>query len=185
MPPLPQAATSSPPDRHPLQPLPLSLSSPTSSLGVCWLSSWNALSSPEKKKKVLIPQKHNSNASSYKKPSHISLMGLDSRPLSLLFKQLHSLWALHAELVDLRPRGYPWGLSPAPPTLLIAPRLGSRRTGCAGPQVAHSKCGPAPAEACYLRPYLLSPCSVPDTSRGRPRGSIPVPTQHPQLTQSR
>lgn len=121
-------------------------SSPASSLGVCWLSSWNALSSPGEKKNVLIPQKHNSNASSSKKPSHISLIGLHSQPLPLLSKLLHSLCALRAEAVDLRPGGTPGDSVRRPPLASLPPACVPRGGAVLAPRQPTAR-----ADRCLLR----------------------------------
>lgn len=125
-----RTATSSRPCRSPLE-----LS--TCSLGVCWLSSWNAPSSP---------QKHDSNASSSKKPSRISLIGLDSQPLSLLFKLLRSLCALHAEPIGLRPRGSPGDSVRRPPLVSLPPAWVPR-----GGAVLAPRQPTASADRCLLR----------------------------------
>lgn len=99
-----------------------------------------------KNKNVLIPQKHNSNASSSKKPSHISLIGLHSQPLPLLSKLLHSLCALRAEAVDLRPRGTPGDSVRRPPLASLPPACVPRGGAVLAPRQPTAR-----ADRCLLR----------------------------------
>lgn len=99
-----------------------------------------------KKKNVLIPQKHNSNASSSKKPSHISLIGLHSQPLPLLSKLLHSLCALRAEAVDLRTGGTPGDSVRRPPLASLLPACIPRGGAVLAPRQPTAR-----ADRCLLR----------------------------------